>query len=106
MTMGGPTTWTINRASGLPTGPKAATLAAALLPRVATTDDRPRGPVSPGGAILADRERLEGQVAQLRAALADLLAISQVQILLTPEREEILEQAQRTLEATKEKPHA
>jgi len=116
---------------------------------------KPQGPISPGGAILAERHRLEcevadaiedarelryglhlvasgewrgvtypssgaqafervedfaafwaelptepsirARVAELRAALSDLLQLSQVQIFLTPEREDILHRAERAL---------
>ena len=47
-----------------------------------------------------DGPSLRLQVAQLRAALADLYRLGQAQILLTPEREEILHRAERALADT------
>ena len=116
--MGGPTTYrvsTSNRTEAYPPGTPHVglsnrTTAAAGPPPMQPPQamihlgDNPgprlHGPAPPGAAILAERQRLEAAVAQLRAALADLYRLGQAQILLTPEREEILHRAGRALADT------
>lgn len=110
--MGGPTTW--QQATGVPPlQPPKAMIRLGANPGPA--------PASQGASTLAEYQRRDARIAELerqavglrteleyarlqledvRAALADLYRLGQAQILLTPEREEILHRAERALAST------